>query len=276
MKHRKPKKVGVVSKYLTPDILEVATQINDFLKKSGVEVYYEKSLGRRMGTHKFLNLENPKADVIITIGGDGTLLKTAMALSGSSIPIVGVRRGKTGFLAEIESDLFYYLRRIVRGDYSVDNRIKLDVNLNGKKAGEVLNDAVLTTAQPGKIQKFEIEIHGEKIDEISADGIIVATPTGSTAYALSAGGQILDPHLDAYEIVPICPFKLGIRSITVPSATKTALNVISERKAMLVLDGHLSFSVSKGDKVEVTTSKSKARLVKFEHNFYKRVKSKLA
>ncbi len=276
MKLGKPKKVGVVSKYLTPEILEVATQINDFLQKSGVEVYYEKSLGRRMGSRKLLNLDNPKADVIITIGGDGTLLKTVMALSGSSIPIVGVRRGKTGFLAEIENDLYYYLRRIAKGDFAVDARNKLEIHLNHKKVGEVLNDAVLTTAQPGKIQKFEIEIHGEKIDEISADGIIVATPTGSTAYALSAGGQILDPHLSAYEIVPVCPFKLGIRSITVPADTKTALNVISERKAMLVLDGHLSFSVAKGDKVEVTTSKSKAYLVKFEHNFYKRVKNKLA
>ena len=275
MKPHKPKRIGVVSKYLTPDILEVAKQIDDFCKKNNTEVYYEKSLGRRLNSKKFLDLRNPKADVIISIGGDGTLLKTAMALAGKQIPIVGVRRGRMGFLAEIENDLYYYLRRIVNGDYAVEQRTKLDVKLNGKKVGEVLNDAVLTTAQPGKIQKFAIEIQGNKIDEIAADGIIVATPTGSTAYALSAGGPILDPRLEAYEIVPICPFRLGIRPIAVPLNAKTALYVTSERKAMLVLDGHLSFSVSKGDKVEITTSKSKAHLLKFEKNFYKRVKQKL-
>ncbi|HIJ98264.1 TPA: NAD(+)/NADH kinase [archaeon] len=268
--------VGVVSKYLTPEILEAAKQINDFFSKNKIEVYYEKHLGRRLNSKKFLNLTNPQVGLVISIGGDGTLLKTVAMLNGKGIPVVGVRRGKMGFLAEIESDLYYYLRRIVNGDYEIEDRTKLDVRLKGKKVGEVLNDAVLTTAQPGQIQRFEIEIHGDKIDEISADGIIVSTPTGSTAYAMSAGGPIMDPHVSSYEIVPICPFRLGIRSIIVPGNTKTALSVLSSKKAMLVLDGALSFSVSKGDKVEITTSKSKAHLIKFEKNFYKRVKSKLA
>ncbi len=275
MEKAKPKKIGIVSKYLTPDILEIAKQVDEFFKKSDISIYYEKSLGRRLNSKKFFNPDNPNCDMIISIGGDGTLLRTVMTLDGKHIPVVGIRRGRMGFLAEIENDIYYYLRRIANGDYSVDARTKLDVKLNGKKVGEVLNDAVAITAQPGKIQKFEISIGGTKLDEISADGIIIATPTGSTAYALSAGGPILDPNLDAYEIVPICPFKLSSRAITVPTRTKTTLSVTSTRKAMLVLDGHLSFTIENGDKVEVTNSKSRAYLVKFEQNFYKRVKNKL-
>lgn len=271
----KPLSIGIISKYLTPDILEVAKQIDDFFSKGKIKVYYEKGLGRRLNSPNTFNLENPKCNFIMTIGGDGTFLKTIMALKGKEIPVVGIRRGAMGFLAEIDKDIYYYLRRIVNNDFSIDVRTKLDVRLNNKKVGEVLNDAVIITAQPGKIQKFEMEIHGDKIGEIAADGIIISTPTGSTAYALSAGGPIIDPQLDAYEIVPIAPFKLSARPMIVPSGAKTTIHIITERKGALVLDGSLSFSLTKKDMVEIAKSESKAYIVKFEKNFYARVRNKL-
>ena len=277
MSYKKPRCICVVSKYLTPEILEVANQIKDFFKKGTCKVCYEKSLGRRLSVKNLFNLEkpSPNCDLIITIGGDGTLLRTVMALKGRKIPVVGIRRGAMGFLAEIDTDIYYYLRRIAKGDFSVEERTKLEVKLNGRKVGEVLNDAVVTTAQPGKMQKFSINIHGDTIDEIGADGIIVSTPTGSTAYALSCGGPIIDPLLDIYEIVPISPFRLSTRPIAVPPLAKTVIRIITARKGILVLDGYKTFAVSKKDRIEVTRSKSKAYLVKFERNFYSKVRAKL-
>ena len=279
MTYKKPRCICVVSKYLTPDILGVAHQIERHFSRGKCKVCYEKSLGRRLSIRNLFNLEKPASncDLIITIGGDGTLLRTVYALKGKKVPVVGIRKGAMGFLAEIEADgqLNHYLNRLENGDFNVEERTKLEVKLNGKKVGEVLNDAVVTTALPGKIQKFSIEIHGDKIDEIAADGIIVSTPTGSTAYALSAGGSIIDPLLDAYEIAPISPFRLSARPIVVPPWAKTTIRIITERRGFLVLDGYKTFAVSKKDRVEITKSKSKAYLVKFERNFYLRVKKML-
>ena len=279
MASKTPRCICVVSKYLTPDILGVADQVNKFFSQGKCKVCYEKSLGRRLSIRNLFNVEKPpvNCDLIITIGGDGTLLRTVFALKGKKVPVVGIRKGAMGFLAEIEADhkLPFYLSRIARGDFNVEERTKLEVKLNGKKVGDVLNDAVITTALPGKIQKFSIEIHGDKIDEIAADGIIVSTPTGSTAYALSAGGSIIDPLLDAYEIVPISPFRLGTRPIVVPPWAKTTIRIITERRGFLVLDGYKTFAITGKDKVEITKAKTKAYLVKFEQSFYKRVREKL-
>ncbi len=279
MPYKKPRCVCVVSKYLTPEILAVANQVKDYFSRKDCSVCFEKSLGRRLSVKNLFNVEKPgqNCDLIITIGGDGTLLRTVFALKGKKVPFVGIRKGAMGFLAEIEADgqLFRYLSRIERGDFNVEERTKLEVKLNGKKVGDVLNDVVATTALPGKIQKFSIEIHGEKIDEIAADGIIVSTPTGSTAYSLSSGGPIVDPLLDAYLIVPISPFRLSARPIAVPPWAKTTIRITTERRGFLVLDGYKTFSLTKNDKIEVTKAKTKAYLVKFERNFYSRVKKML-
>ena len=113
------------------------------------------------------------------------------------------------------------------------------------------------------------------MDTISADGVIVATPTGSTAYAMSAGGPIIDPTLDAYEIVPTCPFQLSSRPVTVPANTKTIIEIATDRKALVSLDGYTRYDVTKKDKIEITKSKDKAYFIKFEDNFYRKIKRKL-
>jgi len=197
-------------------------------------------------------------------------------LSGTKVAVLGIKRGGKGFLSEIENNLEENLDKIIRGNYFIEERMKLDVEINRKPLGEVLNDAVVCTAVPGKIQHFALEIHGDSIDSMSADGIIIATPTGSTAYALSAGGPIIEPTLDAYEITPICPFRLNSRSFVVPSKTLTEIRLIKDRKGLVILDGDKECGVTKKDIIKIKKSKNKAYFVKFKRDHLKKVRKLLS
>jgi len=161
MKSKKPRCVCVVSRYLTPEILGVANEIKNYFSRGRCKVCYEKSLGRRLSVKNLFRLERlpVNCDLIITIGGDGTLLRTVMAVKGKKIPVVGIRKGTMGFLAEIEADenLDYYLGRIENGKFDVEERTKLEVRLNGRRVGEVLNDAVITKYKNSQLRFMGIK-----------------------------------------------------------------------------------------------------------------------
>jgi len=189
--------------------------------------------------------------------------------------MLGINKGFLGFLTELGPDFQKGLTELLKGNFDIEERIKLDVKLNDKSIGSVLNDVVLLSSKPAKIQRYKLFLNDIEIDEFAADGIIVATPNGSTAYAMSVGGPILDPAIDAFEIVPISPFKLSFRPIVVPPKTRAHLHVTSDRPAILVLDGYDHFDISKEDHIQVEKSKEKAFFVKFEKNFYSKVRGKL-
>lgn len=274
MRPKKIKRFGIVSKYETKKVQDTARKIYNYLTDKKAKVYCSEGLAEKLDC-KILNLSNPKVDIIITIGGDGTLLKTVRELNGSKIPVVGVMQGRVGFLTEISHNLEKHLDRLLTGDYYIDSRKKLEVNVNGKRVGDVLNEVVVTTSTPAKMQIFDISVHGDWIDKIDADGIIVATPTGSTAYAMSAGGPIIDPWIDAYAIVPMLPLRLSARAIVVPSNAKTVIQTKTRRKSLVVLDGYYGPKISDSDKVEVKESKYSAYLIKFKKDFFQKVRRKL-
>lgn len=275
MKAKKIRRIGLSTKYETLKVRKAALKLIRYLEENA-KVYCVQDLAKKIGREDYVfDLKNPKVDAIITIGGDGTLLKTVRELEGRKVPVIGLMRGRVGFLTEISNGLQKSLDRLLNGDYFIDKRTKLSVKVNEKYVGDVLNEVVVTTSTPAKMQRFVIDVHGDRIDEIDADGIIVSTPTGSTAYAMSAGGPIIDPLIEAYAIVPMAPLRLSARAIVVPGHAKTIIQTITRRKSLIVLDGYYGPNITDRDKVEITQSKRYAYLIKFKRDFFQKVRRKL-
>lgn len=221
-----------------------------------------------------------QCDVFIAVGGDGTIIHTARHASRAGKPILGVNLGRLGFLAGIERDELYLLRRLFDGSYTVENRMMLEITVHGM-TGEhtyhALNEAVVSGAQ-SKIFDFGLSVEGSTVYRFRADGLILATPTGSTAYSLSAGGPVLDPQMDCILFTPICPHSLFNRS-TVFSADKCL--AISADQAYsgdvyLTVDGDDPIRVARTDTIVVRKSTRCTSLIKIDdRNFYDTVHRKI-
>lgn len=185
-----------------------------------------------------------KADLIIAIGGDGTMLYAARIAGDTDTPVLGVNRGRLGFLADITPDeMLDSVDHVLRGNYTRDSRLKLTASL--QRPGEetlvaiALNDVVLQRRETGRMVDFETRIGDRYVNTHSGDGLVVATPTGSTAYALSCGGPIIQPHLDALVVVPVCPHTLTDRPLVIPAQKAIDVRVLErdETKAEITVDG---------------------------------------
>lgn len=239
-------------------------------------VYYHKNLAKELDKEPY-DMEELLArdiDFIMSVGGDGTILKL---LQKTDIPILGVNTGTVGFLTAVEiSDLDEALDRIKEGDYHVEERIKLDVFLNGEKVGECTNEAVVHTDKIAKIRGFEIWNDDQQVDKFRSDGVIISTPTGSTCYAMSAGGPIVDPNVDAFVIVPISPYELATKPYVVPVEKKIIVDLIEEDKScLMVIDGQKQFLVDEKDELVFRLSDNMAKFISFNNDFYDRIKKKL-
>lgn len=236
------------------------------------ELILDKILAERLGMSG-TPLEKIDADIMLAVGGDGTVLST---LQRNSTPIFGINAGVLGFLTEIPvGDVEKGLKRIASGDYEIDERLKLKTMVNGKRVPDCTNEAVLNTAHIAKMRAFSIEVDGQPAEHIRADAIIIATPTGSTCYAMSAGGPIIDPRVEAIVIVPIAPFKLSVRPLIVPAGSLVHLKVSDPKPCKLVLDGQVEFDLDGDEDLEFRVSEGKARFVRFHEDFYKRIREKL-
>lgn len=221
-------------------------------------------------------------DIIIVFGGDGTLLKTASFASVHSIPVLGINLGTLGFLAEVEKqELTKSLDKLLSGDYVTEERMMLHgkiIRENGETLEfDVLNDIVISRSLGGLVdlRLFRAE---EPVDDFKADGMIFATPTGSTAYSLSAGGPLLDPSVDAMLITPVCPHKIYSRAIVTPSDKDITVfaNEKNNVKTQIIGDGRPLSRFGAGDKLIVTKSRLTTRLIRFKkHAFYNTLREKL-
>ncbi|MGQ9586994.1 MAG: NAD(+)/NADH kinase [Thermoplasmata archaeon] len=233
-----------------------------------IESRAAQALGR-----KGVQLQNLKADVIITIGGDGTILRT---LQGTDTPILGVNAGVLGFLTQIHADeIQQAVRKIVAGEYHIDERLKLKTVMNGKRLEDATNEAVIHTAHIAKMRHFAISVDGTPATEMRADGLIVATPTGSTCYAMSVGSSIIDPRVEALVIAPIAPFRLSARPFVVPARSKISLTIRDPRECIMVIDGQCEYEMCGDEKIVFTASGKKARFVSFRDDFYRNLEEKL-
>ncbi len=277
-------RVGIIGKKGKEKVYEIAKALYDWLKKQGVEVVVEKSLGDKIGAGNYaLERELPEyVDIMVVLGGDGTFLNVSRLVHRYNIPIVGVNLGGLGFLAEFTQDEIYdIMERIIAGRYEIEEREMLEATLyqNGKKSSEyvVLNDFVINNGPISRLVDLALYVDNSRVTTLKADGIILSTPTGSTAYSLSAGGPIVYPTLPVILITPICPHLLTNRPLVISSDSEVKIEVLTDTQdTYLTADGQIGVAVCVGDEIVVKRSESKVKLVKSPfRDYFSILKTKL-
>ncbi len=267
-------KWGLIYNYNIKKAYSMANEIYDFLRDKG-EIFVEKGLAKEKGIkgHSLEEINN-ESDIVITIGGDGTILR---ALEKVDKPIFAINSGGMGFLTEIESKYAISgLEKLLEGRYNVEERAKLKVIVDDKRLSDAANEVTIQTPRIAKIMYLKIFVDDELIETFGADGVIVATPTGSTSYALSAGGPILDPTVEAMVIAPLAPFKLSARPWVIPLKKNVGIKLLAKSKeSKIVIDGESPLSVTPESDIVITGSEKKARYVRFGESFYQMVRLKL-
>ncbi|MBZ9635904.1 NAD(+)/NADH kinase [Clostridium sp. FP1] len=227
------------------------------------------------------NIKHNDLDIIIALGGDGTILRTSRNLNNYNIPILGVNIGNLGFLSSVELLEFEKaMKRFIEDDYYVEDRMILNCKLPGRKRHEeytALNDIVVSKGTLARVVKYELYIDNKFYIDFTGDGLIIATPTGSTAYSLSAGGPIIYPNLDVIAVTPICPLSLSMRTIVLDCKSEIAINIKCEHESIfLTLDGQRAIKLNNYEKILVSVSNKKCRLVKFnDYNYFEILRKKI-
>lgn len=266
-------RVGVMAKHDVPERVEVAREVVKHLN-GRADVVVKDELAAHFPGMKAAPLHAMDVDVLVTIGGDGTIL---YAMQQTQVPVFGINTGELGFLTEVEpANLGPAVEALLGKKYSVEERLKLAVTVNGDGLPDAANEAVIKSAHPSKMLALRLSSNGEVIEDIRADGVIMATPTGSTSYSMSAGGPIVDPRIEAFIMVPLAAFKLGARPFVFPARAKVEVRLPPEAKdAVLVLDGQYERRLAGGDEVDFTGSTHRARFVRFSSHFYGRLRERL-
>jgi NAD+ kinase len=271
-------RLGVVARFDVEEAVELAGKIVEFLIEKNVETLLDSELASKLNKYQNIasDLKDMDVDMVIAVGGDGTVLRTQGFINKKKIPLFGINMGAVGFLTEIDpEETLTALEQVLDGNYFVEKRTQLQVWHN-KELHSALNEVVLMTQKPAKMLHIEISVDDEVVEELRADGIIIATPSGSTAYSMSAGGPIVDPRVGAFIIVPICPFKLGARPTVVPDDSVIKVKFLREGKtAVAVIDGQLEEEINYMDEMIFKKSDDSAYFVRLTKNFYRRVREKL-
>ena len=252
----------------------LAEDIYQFLLDHG-DVFVEKDFAEKLGiSGTSLSMMNKKADIVVTVGGDGTIIRSLRYIDK---PLFAINSGGMGFLAEVESKYALNgLKEVLDGNYVIEKRAKIKTQINGKRVPDAANEVTMQTAQIAKIMYFQIFVENELVETLGADGVIIATPTGSTSYALSVGGPIMDPAVEAMIIAPLAPFRLSTRPWIVPLKKRIKLKVLPKSKTTtLVVDGNFSQEVTTDDDIVITESEKKAQFIRFGESFYQMVRMKL-
>ncbi len=269
------KNVFLVVKKDSKDITATAREVMEYLEKKGIKTTCDLATAKDMNISGS-DLSKAVCDLVIVLGGDGTLLWAESKISGKNIPIIGMNFGTMGFLTEITPENWREaIDRILAGRYAIQQRNKIDVSIDGELVGRAMNEAVIKTAVPVEMLNLEVKVDEEEADTVMADGIIVATPTGSTAYSMSVGGPIVDHRVGAFIITSISPFKLSARPLVVPDTSKISIKIKGKKKGMVVIDGEYRKEVRPRDEISCRLSSEKASLVKLEKDFYEKIKKRL-
>ncbi|HVR06430.1 MAG TPA: NAD(+)/NADH kinase [Thermoanaerobaculia bacterium] len=280
-RRRQLKRIGVVAKQTSREAAATAGELAEWLRRRDLEVSLDgptlAALGRREPAFSL----TAGCDLVVALGGDGTLLSVARALT-PEVPILGVNLGNLGFLTEIgRADLYPALMDVLAGKFRIEARALFDVERRGDghapERFRVLNDAVITKSALSRIIDLTMVVDGHLIARFRADGVIISTPTGSTAYNLSAGGPILNPLLPVATLTPICAHALSLRPIVVPATSRIEVTLETQREEVfLTLDGQEGRELAYRETVAVTQSPAAVHLVKVsERSFYDNLREKL-
>ena len=279
------KRLGVAAK---PDAAEAAGALRtlaEWVARRGVPLLVEKEAADlvpdlHLAATRRADLP-PQSDLLVVLGGDGTLLSMARAVGDLGIPIVGVNLGGLGFLTATTLDeMIPTLEAFLRDELVIEERMMLTTRV--RRHGEVvgtwlaLNDAVITKAAMSRIINLSVSVEGQYAIAYRADGLIISTPTGSTAYSLSAGGPILYPTMDGIVLTPICSHTLTNRPIVVPGTHRVEVTLLTPQEVMLTVDGQVGFGLRENDVVEIGRAPSAIRLVRFpQKHFFSVLRTKL-
>jgi len=271
------KSVGLVARYDKKPALKLVEELAAYLKGRGLKVYIEDTLAGKVKTkEEFVPLQEMKSDFIIIIGGDGTILRTSINVPKPEPPFLAINMGVRGFLTEVEpKNACEAVERTLKGDYKIERCAKLAVTAGEETMPDALNDVVVSSGEPSKILYSQICKDGKPILKCQADGLIVATQTGSTAYSLSAGGPVLDREVEAFVITPICSLTV-FHSLVLPANSTITVNVIRPEGMLVLIDGRYRKLISaKEPALKVTTSKNVTSFIRFETDFYDRLRNRL-
>jgi NAD+ kinase len=287
-RHPRPRRVGVVAKRASQQAQATAGQLADWLLARDLEVLLDRGTIAALRRADAAFSAAAGCDLVVVLGGDGTLLAVARAVE-PGVPILGVNLGNLGFLTEIgRADLYPALERVLDGQFGVEARSLFDVERRAEATSRppadthvdrfrVLNDAVITKSALSRIIELTIEVDHHLIARYRSDGLIVSTPTGSTAYSLSAGGSIVHPLLPVAVLTPICPHALSLRPLVVPAASRIEVTLETQREEVyLTLDGQEGMELRYRDVVAVSQSTAAVHLVKLSgRSFYDNLREKL-
>ena len=276
--------VTVLGRYDDPRVAEPMRTLVGHLTDAGVTVFAEPEMAldlpvRRL-PHEALAVDS---DLIISIGGDGAMLYAGRLAARGNVPLLGINRGRLGFLADVSpEEMLPSVDHVLSGNYTSDSRLLLNASIDSPtgaaKSVLAFNDVVLQRRESGRMVDVVASIAGKYVNTHSGDGLIVATPTGSTAYALSCGGPIIEPHLDAVVVVPICPHKLTDRPIVVAAGQTIEVRVLERKdtKAEVTVDGVTVDEIRPEDRLKITLADKRIRLVHPPgHNYYEILRNKL-
>lgn len=252
-----PRRVGIVHKVTSAEASETAVFVQRFLENKGLQVTADEAeIGR-------------SADLVVVLGGDGTLIHAQSLLRGRAAPILGVNMGSLGFMTEVPQDeLYATLELVLAGKARVSERMKLHVHLHRGGTNErildaeVLNDVVIAKSALSRMAELDTRCGGNYVTTYKADGVIVATPTGSTAYSLAANGPIMYPTMRGVIIAPICPHMLTQRPLAVPDDVNIEIVLVNDTEVYLTLDGQKGLPLQRGDRVQVKQSYNRVLLVR--------------
>lgn len=268
-------KIGVLPNLDKRGAPEVVEQLGVLLKKEGVTAYLPDTICSSNYHAVPENEIYSLADVIITVGGDGTIMRYAKRAALDNKPVLSINAGRMGYLADIEQNELSLISKLIKGDYTIENRMMLDVSIveNGNVIGKysALNDAVITSGFISRIIDISVSVKKDAIN-YRADGLIVSTPTGSTAYSMSAGGPIIDPSTENICITPICSHSLSAKPILMSANTTLMLKSFSKKRTeiYLTIDGRKVANVKPYSEIYITKSSDSVKLIRLsDRSFYK-------
>ena len=284
--------VTITSRLDSEYAIEVAEKTFKLLKKKGVRVILEENLAKRLGEKKGINIKEANSNIIIVVGGDGTVLRTANLIKEKEIPLLTINAGTVGFLSEINpTELEDKISTVLKGNYRIEECTRIKGTIQNKTSTEALKEITITktyikrdalneiaiiTGTPLKVINLTVKKDGNQLFSGGGDGVIISTTTGATAYALSAGGPIIDPQLDVFVVVYLAPLKINQRPMVIPSNSRIEVEINHDGSdGMIIADGQEHIKTPVGTKIILEKSENKTRFIRIKRNFYEKLHKRL-
>ncbi len=275
--------IGLILNHRKKQPVLMGKQLIEKFQSKGMKVFAPEKEGLALGMDSaFITSElGKKVQCVLTLGGDGTILRAARFVAPHDVPILGINMGTLGFLTEVEvSEIETALEKLFNGNFWVENRMMLEAEIKRKgqiiKSFSGLNDIVINKGPLARLITLEIFVGKEFVTTYKADGVIVASPTGSTAYSLSAGGPIVYPEIEVTILTPICPHTLGARPIVLPSYKTVRVIIINQAESMLTIDGQNGFELAKEDEIIIAKAPYSVRMIRIkEKRFFSVLREKI-